>query len=256
MNKIILGIAVLAALVVGWFILNPGDTFDYVVTMNDEVAELEAELIALDTAVEAGTLTPEQATEAKVRIITRLAAIDSAATASEDTQLTSTQREQLSAGLDRLKNILITYQNTLAVVEETAIESEVGVAIAADPKLRGMVGSGRTIFTSNITLITSSVIDSVEETVADSVQDYEPNETLDEQVEEIVDIIEAEVEASASTTEETMENDETEVIIIDEGGMVMPTTEDSDTDEMGADEAEATNISVEATLDEDVEMNP
>lgn len=203
-NILIIGVVIIA-LVIAWFVLNPGDANDYVVTFEDEVAALEAELVELDASVEAGTLTPEQATVAKVSIMSRLATIETSAQDSERIELTPAQRTQLSEGLERLKNILVTYQATLAIVEETADDSAVEAAIVADPKLRGMVGSGRTTYGSNLTLSVASVIDSVEETVQDSVQDYETDETLDEQVSEIVDEVEAEVEAVIEEVEAEME---------------------------------------------------
>lgn len=212
MNKIIIGVTVLVALAIGWFILNPGDTFDYVVNIDQEVTQLENELAELDIAVEAGTLTPEQATAAKVRIITRLDSINAAATASEATKLTVEQRTQLANGLLRLKDALVSYQATLNAVEDMAVEADVAAQLNT--------GNGRS--STHISLIVAETIADVEETVVDSVQDYEANAELDAQVDFIVEETE---------TEEAIEDAVEEGQNMDESGT---STEDSETTEDGA----------------------
>ena len=198
MNKLITLIIIVAAIAIAWFILNPGDTFDYVVTVDNEITQLENELAELDAQVAAGTLTESEATEAKVRIITRLDAINTAATNSEKAQLTPEQRAQLVAGLDRLKVILVTYQDTLTTIEATADDT----AVQARVRRGSSVNNSR-----HLNLIVADVINDVEETVQDSVQDYEPNLELDAEIDTVVEETTAYVEMAEETgyEEESME---------------------------------------------------
>ena len=176
MNKIIIVVVALIAIAIGWFILNPGDTLDYVVNIDQEVTELENELAELDAQVDAGTLTSEQATAAKVKIITRLDTINEAATKSEDLQLTIEQRTQLANGLLRLKDALVTYKATLEAIENTAVEADVKAQLSI-----GHSGSGR-----HLSLIVADTIEDVQETVQDSVIDYETDAEVDAEIESIV----------------------------------------------------------------------
>jgi hypothetical protein len=240
MNKIITAIVILAAIAIGWFILNPGDTFDYVVTVDSEVTELENELASIEAAVTAGTLTQEQATDAKVRIITRLDAINSAATNSEKATLTPAQRTQLMDGLDRLKMILITYQGTLATVEASADETQV----AAKVRRGGSYQPNRPL-----QLIVADVIEDVEVTVQDSVQDYEANAEIDAQIDEIVDEAVAE-----EATEEEMDLEESNEGDLSETD-TDPETNDADSDDDGLSDTEegsssddTTDVSAEAEI--------
>jgi ribosomal protein L29 len=234
MNKIIIGVVAVIAIAIGWFILNPADTFDYVVNIDQEVTQLENELASLDAQVAAGTLTPAQATEAKVRIITRLDTINNSASESEKEQLTPEQRTQLANGLLRLKDALVRYQATLSVIEDTAVEADVKAQLKS-----GHSGSSR-----HLNLIIADTIDDVEETVQDSVQDYEADVELDAQVDAVVEEIEAEealeaeVEAeesaaadSATTSDEMTDEDMSTTS--DEG-----TGDESDTDVEVSSEAE------------------
>lgn len=208
MNKLITLIIIVAAIAIAWFILNPGDTFDYVVTVDNEITQLENELAELDAQVAAGTLTESEATEAKVRIITRLGAINTAANNSEKAQLTPEQRAQLVAGLDRLKVILVTYQDTLTTIEATADDT----AVQARVRRGSSVNNSR-----HLNLIVADVINDVEETVQDSVQDYEPNLELDAEIDTVVEETETDVEMSeeemvdeTDAGDESMEEDMTD----------------------------------------------
>lgn len=206
MNKIIIGIVAIIAIGIAWFILNPGDTLDYVVTIDKEVTQLEEELASLDAQVAAGTLSPEQATQAKVRIITRLDAINEAATQSESMQLTVEQRTQLANGLLRLKDALVTYQATLEAIENTSVEADVKAKLSS-----GHSGSGR-----NLSLIVADTIEDLEETVSDSVMDYEADAAVDAEIDAIVEETEGEMDSQEESTtaedemdsEENMEEDE------------------------------------------------
>jgi len=217
MSKIIIAVVALIAIAIGWFILNPGDTFDYVVNIDQEVTQLETELADLDSQVAAGTLTSEQATAAKVRIITRLDAINKAATDSEQLQLTPEQRTQLANGLLRLKDALVRYQATLDVVEDTAVEADVTAQLKS-----GQSGGSR-----HLTLIVADTIDDVEETVQDSIQGYETDAELNTQIDAAVTEAEAEEameeemdsEESMDGSEESMDDSEAEMTDEEDGMM-------------------------------------
>jgi len=233
MNKLFVALAIVAAIAIAWFILNPGDTFDYVVTVDSEISQLEDELATLDAQVAAGTLTEAQATDAKVKIVTRLNNINAAASDSEKAQLTPAQRAQLVEGLERLKVILITYRDTLATVEASADET----TVTAELNRRG----GSYNRSKSLSLVVADTIADVEETVQDSVQDYETNVELDTQIDVIVEDTEA--DAAEEETDETVE-DETpmdEEEMDDEATTSEETTEDEPVLE--------TEVSTEAELD-------
>jgi hypothetical protein len=238
MNRIIIGVLAFLAIAIGWFILNPEDTFDYVVHIDQEVEQLENELAELDTQVAAGTLTPAQATAAKVQIIARLDAINNSAVESEKIQLTPEQRTQLANGLLRLKDALVKYQATLNVVEDTAVEAEVKAQL--NP---GHRGGGR-----HLNLVVADTIDAVEETVQDSIQDYEADAELDAQVDEVV----AEIEAQETINAEAEEAAEEGTSTTSEDTAVENTSTTSE-ESMGE---EDTSISdVEASYEAEVEVS-
>lgn len=205
MKKIFIGIVVLLAVILSWLLFSNTDKFDYVVTVDNEVTQLEAELVELEASVEAGTLTPKKATEAKIKVLTRLDTINSSVVTSASAKLTSAQQRQLADGLNRLKTILINYQSTLTAVDEVAVESEV-VA-----KLKRGGSSSKALSVAIVETIEIIEIDAEE-----VVEDYTPDENLDEQIEEIINE-ENEEDLSGTTTEdEIIEINEAEEIISDQ----------------------------------------
>ena len=238
MNKIIIGLIVIVAIAAGWFILNPGDTFDYVVTVDSEITELENELAALDAQVTAGTLTEEQATAAKVKIVTRLNTINEASTNSEKAQLTAAQRAQLIAGLDRLKVILVTYQDTFATVDATANEAEVN----------RQLNKGGSSSSKKLGLIVADTITDVEDTVSDTIPEYEANTALDAEVDAAIEETE-----SDNTGEEAMDDGQ---MMDDEGMMENEETMDDDgsmdSDEETTDDDTATS---DETMDDEAMLD-
>lgn len=222
--KVLSGLTILAAIAVGWFILNPGQTFDYVVTVADEVTQLETELAELDAAVDAGTLTVAQATEAKVRIISRLDTINDSVVSAESGKLTAAQRVQLNDGLNRLKNILITYQATLTTVDETALTTEVKARLRS-----GHTGSSR-----KLSLAVADTIDAVEDTAEEAIEDFTPNKNLDA----LLDTVIAEEVADGELIEDAPEDSNTNNDEPATGDVVTEDdlSENSDTDEPAADE--------------------
>lgn len=239
MKKIIIALLVVAVIVAGWFLFTTSDTIDYVAAVDTEITELENELAALDAEVTAGTLSEADATAAKVRIVTRLNSINTAATESERAQLTPAQRVQLVEGLERLKNILITYQATLTVVENTAVETEVQAELTRN--------GGSYNRSKHLSLVVADTIDDVEETVQDSVQDYEPDLMLDEVISEVVEDTEAEVIAEAEADAEAeMEVTDAEATSTEEETGTeaeMSTMENPETDET------AVEVDADATIE-------
>jgi|GEM_PF-780763 len=243
MNKLIIAITLVVALAIGWFILNPGDTFDHVVLVDSEITELEQELNELNIKIEAGTLSESDASAAKVQIVTRLNAINEAAAQSEKARLTPAQRIQLTEGLNRLKTILITYQGTLAIVEQTANETAVQVELSK----RG--SSYRS--SKPLNLIVADTIVDVEETVVDSVQDYEADPTLDSQIDLIVAETESEIAAEeAASLEET----ESAPIVDERAAETVETGTSLDSDEMSSDLEEDEDLgTIDAVIESDVD---
>lgn len=103
---------------IGWWFFVDNDTVSYATSFSNEVAALETELIGLEAEIVAGTLTPQEAGAAQARIEARLEALTDASALAQAEVLTPAERTALLAGLDQLKVILITYQDTLQTVDE------------------------------------------------------------------------------------------------------------------------------------------
>ena len=125
MNKLIIAILGIVGIgLLAWFVFAPGTTvMEQQFSIDEEIEELEAELVAIEVAVAAGTLTPEEAAEAQVRISARLEAISTVSSQAQSTAtLSAAQRAQLRSGLERLRGVLVTYQATLQAVDEQALQ--------------------------------------------------------------------------------------------------------------------------------------
>lgn len=206
MNKIFIGLVLVAALALGWFIINSDSTVDYVATVDTEVSALESELVAIDAAVQNGTLTSEEATQAKIAIMSRLNTINSSVSASNNGKLTPSQQTQLNEGLNRLKAILIAYRDTLGIVDTQADDEKVRSSLETDSE------------NQTITETVLETIDSVEDVAEDVIEDYEP--TLEEEIEEIQDETE---EMTSDDSPETTEGNG------DETAPMTETSEETDT---------------------------
>jgi hypothetical protein len=232
MGKLFTGLLLIAIVATGWFLLKPSDKIDFVVTIDQEVTQLENELSELDAAVAAGTLSPEQATEAKVKIINHLDKINTSAnSASANKQLTSIQQNQLTDGLNRLKNILIDYQTTLITIDKTAIDNVVKTKLA----------SGRINKSIVLTTIAVETINNVEDTASEVIEDYKPNTELDTQLEEATE------PQSEGTDELGAEATSTD------SGEILDSTESTSTDETSTTEVTdetATETEVSTQADE------
>ncbi len=151
MNKIIISIGVLVIAIFGWLAFQENTVY-YVATIDNEVTELEDELVKIDAEVQAGTLSPEAATVARVSIVTRLEKINTAVAESKSKELTPEQQKMLVDGLNRLKEILVKYKTTLTVVENTA-------TVKTD------ITSSNGRRHTSITAVLNETIDTVEENV-------------------------------------------------------------------------------------------
>lgn len=185
------------ALVIGWFIVTSDSSSDYVVMVNDDVSALEQELVAVEAQVQAGALSPPAANEARGRIINRINAIQASAAASGKVELTVGQRQQLSDGLDRLKNILLIYQATLVAVDTTA-----------DADNRSIHSATGATLTEQL----ADTVDSFEDIVTQVDETYAPDPSVDAAIDVAVNEAEAitSVDLSSSTDDGgTMSGDTT-----------------------------------------------
>ena len=162
MKKIwmVIGVVVLAAIV--WFAFQP-DTIDYVKEVNDEVTALETELAELEAAIEAGTLSPEEAAEAQVRIASRIDAVNTRVGNAQKADFTPAQRAQLKDALERMKQALTNYQPALLVVE-----AQVEKLPEADKQRLRRGGS-----VHRITQVVTEAVAEIEEAVEEVVEDYD-----------------------------------------------------------------------------------
>ncbi len=192
MNKLIIGgVAMIILLGVGWLLLQPS-TVGYIAVFDTEVEQLERELQELEILVTSGALTPEEAAAAQRRIIERL---DAAATVMVDVErvrLSAAQQAQLTAGLDRLRTTLVTYQGTLQAVDEQVEQ----LPEAERPTL----GRGRT----RVVTSANDTLQTVEEFVAEAT-----GEQLDTATE--LDVVSEPADAVGD-----MPTDDTEIDVEDE----------------------------------------
>lgn len=118
----VVGILAIVVVLAGVYFFGQLGKVSYVADIQTEVEKISSELAALDKAVLDGTLTPEAAYDARVRIVTRLESIDVAVAASEHAELTVAQRQQLFSALDTLKRVLTDYRGTLVAVDTVAVK--------------------------------------------------------------------------------------------------------------------------------------
>ena len=234
--KTVLGIVLAIALIGGgiWFLANTANEYEIVV--GDEISELEAELAAIDARVEAGDLSPEAALVARTNIISRLDTINAQMQAAGRASLTSAQKQQLNDALSRLKRVLVTYSDTLNVVDTVA---------AADSRTSRSGGSLVRRFAGAVAVSQTAVANAdievendatVEAALEDIIEDAP--ETVGEAVEEtdLPDSFETETEEDvATTTDETTDS------------------EDETTDTSETTETDSTDVEVEAEADIEVQ---
>ncbi len=232
MKSISIIVAIVATGLIGWFLFQP-DTVTYVATIDSEVSALETELAAIEVEIQNGTLTNQEAIAARTKIMTRLETISGASNSSTQAQLTPAQQAQLSAGLDRLKKVLIDYQSTLLNIDSQAdvvITDENNSAPRLNP--RG----------SNSSTLRLAVLGTIE-TMTAATTNYVPEADVEAQL----DIIADEVEAIMSP--DTILTEMEEELSIEE-----PTVEVSEEIEAEDETAtDTTDIDLETTIDAELE---
>ncbi|MCA9365869.1 hypothetical protein KC723_03155, partial [Candidatus Kaiserbacteria bacterium] len=222
MNKIIIGLGILAIIAVGWMMFG-SSTVEYVATVEDEVTQLENELVELEAMVAAGTLSPEEAAQAQEKIVSRINTINEAVASGQKTNLTDAQNAQLVDGLARLKQILINHQATLVAVDKAVME----LPESERPTLKQGGKSNRNgivaVVGDAINDIDNSVEDIIadieDETIAEDVSDEYPDEefddtsstTSDETTEETNDDTSSEDTSDSDGSDETTTDEELEV---------------------------------------------
>jgi hypothetical protein len=219
------------------------------------VTELEQELIQLEAAIAAGTLTEEEATEAKVRIVTRLEVINTSIDSSSKGQLTDEQRLQLASGLLRLKDMLVAYQDTLTTIDAQADDTEVSSRL----RTRSINNTGSKRLTEQV----ADTIEAVEETAEEVIEDYIPDAELDAQIEEIVSG-DAELDSAVETNEETeVETPTDEGTVEMESESEIEATPESETSEETMEEETTTDDETaemesesDISVEGEVEINP
>lgn len=166
MNKIIIGVGVVAVLLLVWLGFR-STTIDYVGVVDDEISQLEGDLLSVKAEVASGTLTPEKAVTIQDRMSTRLSLINSTISANKGVVLSDAQQTQLLTNLTRLQRMLVSYQATLVAVDES---------VQTLPESKRSKGGG-----INKTLSESftDVITAVKDTAIEMTDDYEPDEVMD-----------------------------------------------------------------------------
>ncbi|HMO78458.1 MAG TPA: hypothetical protein PKA42_02165 [Candidatus Paceibacterota bacterium] len=218
MNKVLIGVGVIVLATIVWFLFQP-DVIEYVAEVHDEVAALEAELAEIDIQVKAGTLSPEAAAAAQIKIVSQIDSINTTAKIAQNAKLTNTQRAQLVEGLERLKQVLIKYKTTLMAVDEAVLK----LPESERPTLNRRGGSGNR---SGVAIIATETIIATDEQIEEVIADI-TDEALAEEVANAVedpeseDILEDEMsdenaDASEETQIDSTETTEENVITDDE----------------------------------------
>jgi hypothetical protein len=240
MNKkyIITAITAIAVLLVGVLIF--GNDGAYIKTLDNQVAELEADLADSETLIADGELTAEVATAVYGKITARLESIDAAIAASqEDASLSRSQKERLVATLERLKTALNTYRDTLTMIENTA-DLDTTSAEAGDEPVEdaddGDTSTRRELYPGSITIRFEAAIETIEDHIDEVIEDEELEELVDEET--FDDITEPDTASSTTDdSEETAADDNA----ADDSDEDIATTSESDMFEAADESATSTN---------------
>lgn len=215
---VIVGIVILGA--AAFIFSSQSDDFEVMVL--DDVSALEQDLATVEAQIDAGTMNPDAAAAARVRIINKLETINAKMEAAGSAKLTNAQRTQLSEALTRLKSALVKYQDALVSVDAIASKSS------------STSGSSKSLSSAFLDIVASSEAAIVAADVEiDS--DTSIEATLDEMedtVSETIDEIMGDLEETASSTDE-----------------IASTTDDVMTDEEGDDVSSSTTIEADVSIE-------
>jgi outer membrane murein-binding lipoprotein Lpp len=237
MNKTIFA-ALLAVLVLGggaYILATTPAEFEVVIA--DEVSELETQLASLDAQVTAGRLSPEAATVARADILAKLAGIEANASAAGRATLTTAQKQQINEGLDRLKRVLIRYQDTLTVVDNTARKARGTVINRTDRSLQAVF------------------LDTISETEA-AAEEASVTVESDASVDAELDVIEEEAPETMEEEIEEVESEESADQPVDDAESATTTEPDTESSEEETTDDEAVvDVDATTTVEADTEIN-
>lgn len=187
-KKFIIPLGIVALILIVWGI-SQTDTVDYIASVDEEVTALENELVELEAQITSEELVGEEAVEVRSRISARLDAIQkNIEEAEKNRTLTPEQRASLTASLERLKNALQRFRDTLLTVDEAATTEE---------RRRSV---GNRITSKSLVEQAVATYESVEDAVQEFVEEYVPDEEIEEFFEELL-------EDATTTIDEIMEDE-------------------------------------------------
>lgn len=200
-SKISIIITILVVIFLAWFAIK-GNTTDYATVIDKEISALEDELQELETQVETGDMTPQEAAKAETRIVNRLESIQKTIDSSSKKTLSEEQEILFVDGLNRLAQLLNDFQSTLITVDAVVNE----LPTEEQPRWRNGGGSDNDTPTT-ISDIIEETIEVVEEYVEEASEEMQEEENMEEEVEEVVEEEETEEveQTEDTTTEETEE---------------------------------------------------
>lgn len=217
-------LAVIAGIVIlggaAFFFFSQADNFEVMVL--DDVSALEQELATVEAQIDAGTMNPDAAAAARVRIISKLEAINVQMEAAGNANLTNAQRTQLAEALTRLKTALLRYSDTLVSVDAIASKSS-----STSKSSKSLGSTFLDIVDSSEAAILAADVEIDSDTSIEASLD-EMEDTVSETIEEIVGDLE---EVASSTAE------------------MASTTDDLTTDEEGNDVSSSTTIEADVSIE-------
>ena len=238
MNKILVAIGLILLAGIVWFMFQ-GSSVSYTATFENEVMALEEELSSLEAEVAAGTLSPEKAAQAQVRIVSRLNAINDSVQSSNNAKLNTEQKTQLLKGLDTLSRILSKYSSTLVSIDASVMT----LPENQRPKLNVR---GSTSGSQSIAAAVAETVSTVVEHAEDVIADFETSNDIDNALEPEVNTTD---EGDMSNTENTDSTEDMTDEGIENGDTDME--EGSPSNEMETSE----NTDPDAVIEAEAEMN-
>jgi len=212
MKSIIWLIIALVVILGAIYLFGSKNEISYVNTVDQEIADLEADLVELDAMVKADTLDEEAATAAQTRITARIEAINDAINSGNDAQLTDAQKQTLVAALDKLQGVLVSYRATLDAVDkkaprkhgsgsgaevatDTTVEGETEVSTSTDEEEEGAIAEGDISLADLLEEVINDLEDHITDAVGENTEETVVEEEATTTAEEAI-TAEAEVEVN------------------------------------------------------------